>query len=699
MRNKLLAALLAILVPTQAFAGPVVAFAAGLLGVAGGTALATTTAYLTASAFAQSFIGGLIVRTAISVGLAALAKALAPKPRLPTPSDRMVNFAQPQAYMETVYGRTRKGGPIGFTGFVNSRRYYVPILAGHSINSFVEHWLDERVVTLNSETDQNLSNIATAPIAGYGRINTFDGGAGQVVDPGLDAAFTEITSAHDFKGLAGAVVWAKRPPQSIFSEVYPTGRQWMYAPVIEGKNTIYDPRNGGSTGYTNNAALVLADWIVNVLGQQVDWTEVATEADVSDEVVTNKELGTQKRWTINGTISDGDDFEDQRAQMAAACDAFIYERTDGKVGFKVGRWIAPTDTLTEADFFSLELTSGQWGSDAATEVVVTYTEPANSYRETPSGRWVEKTGVKTVTFEPALYMIDSHNQAARVAKRLAKVQNAKYRLRGTVGMIGYELIGKRFIRVKHTEMGIDEYFEVAELTREGPALFSITAVSSQSSDFDFDAATEEPTRPSYGQVTSADGIPDVSGLTATTVTGGGMDVSWTAVDSSYTQQVRIRVQGDTNWYVYNVPEGQNYIRITGLIDGTTYEVQARNRTVALRPGNWKPDTPITNTITGNTTAPASLVAFGATVSSPTVTVTWTTPNDVNYAGIRIYRNVTNDFATATLVTTEYGAANTSGSYAENLADGTYYYWGEPINSSGVAGTKSGPVTVTVASGP
>ena len=420
MRSSLLAT--TALTPTPAAAAPVVGFILGAVGATGAAvALGISSGVVAGSLFGATFWGAFAVRTVLSIGLAALASSLGPKPSMPPPSARMVNFAQPISYAEWAFGRTRKGGPIGFTGFHNLRRYYVPILAAHEIQGVVEHWLDERAVTLNGEPSQNLSNIA--PIAGYGRINTLTGAPSQTVDAGLDAAFTEITAAHDFKGLSGAVIWAKRPSASAFTDIYPLNRQWAYAPVIDGNNQIYDPRDD-SRKFTNNAALVLAYWLTEVLGRDVDWSDVAVEANASDQLVTNGEGGTQAKWMINGSISDEQEFEDQRAQMAAACDAFVYERADGKVGFKVGRWIEPTVTLTDDDFYALEITEGNWGAGAPNEVAVTYTEPENAWRETPGGTWIEDAAARPIRDAPQLFMVTSNNQAARMAKRIASTNCA-----------------------------------------------------------------------------------------------------------------------------------------------------------------------------------------------------------------------------------------------------------------------------------
>jgi hypothetical protein len=594
-RSLFFAALLGttMLSPQRAEAAPVVGFVAGSLGVAAGSALAAGAAYTAGAAFAGTLIGGFVVKTVVAIGLSALAAQLAPTPSIPAPGARLVNFAQPIAYAEWVYGRTRKGGPLGFTGFASGKRYYVPILAAHPIEGVVQHWLDERVVSLTSEADPAKSNIAESPISGYGRVAPFIGDPSQLVDPGLDTAFVEITSAHNFQGLSGAVVWAARPPQSSFTQVYPGGRQWAYAPVVDGKKDIYDPRDG-HTRFTSNAALVLADWVVNVLGRGVDWAEVADEADASDVVALDAEGIPRKRWEINGTISDEQEFEAQRAQLAAACDAFVYERADGKVGFTVGRWIEPELTLGPDDFHSLELVEGQWGADAPDEVAAIYTEPDNGWRETPSGAWVERQPVKPVRDEPQLFMVTNHNQASRLNKRLARTKLSQYQLRGTLRMKGYEILGgragqraHRFVRVVHPEMGIDIYVEVGALVRESVGIFSLTANSVLPEDFDFDAATEEPQRPVYGGVESDASIQIPSGLAVPSAADGVATVEWDLQGAAYVQDLQYRPTAVSSaWVQISAAEGQATAPLSGLASGAEHEIQIRNRTNGLGVSDW-----------------------------------------------------------------------------------------------------------------
>lgn len=596
MKHSLLfAALLGctMLTPQPAQAAPVVAWVAGALSVAGGAAIATTSAYLAGAGFAASVVGGFIVKTVVAIGLSALAAQLAPKPTSPPPSVQMANFAQPVTYAEWVYGRTRKGGFLGFTGFANDKRYYVPILAAHPIEGVVQHWLDERLVTLSDEADPNKSNITETPIAGYGRIDAFDGGDGQQVNPGLDAAFVEVTDAFDFAGLAGAVLWAARPPSSSFTQIYPESRQWAYAPVIKGKKDLFDPRDGARR-FSSNAALVLADWVVDILGREVDWDEVADEAAACDTQVLNAEGYLQNRWELNGTLSDEQDFEGQRVSLAAACDAFLYERTDGKVGFTVGRWIAPELSLGPDDFLSLELASGEFGADAPDEVAGVYTEPENGWRETPSGAWVENEVAKPSRDEPQLFMVTNHNQISRLNKRLARTKLARYQLTATIGFRGYEILGgrdggraHRFFRVVHPELQIDAVFEVGELTREASGLFSLTANSVNPEDFAFDAATEEPKRPVYDSVEGDNGIPVPDGLVVSNSGGGGADIGWTEQSEAYRQELRYQLTAASSpWMTVTPSEGETSHTLSGLTIGADYAVEIRNRSAGLGLSDW-----------------------------------------------------------------------------------------------------------------
>jgi len=652
MRDSRFLGSTALTMPAPVYSPQAVGFVVGALG---GTTAAVGTAYAAGVAagttFAASAIGGIVINATIGIGLSVVASALQPAPEIPKPSARMVSYAQGVAYAEYALGRVRKGGPIGFTGAQGKYRWYVPILAAHAIQGVVQHYLDERVVEFD-ETGECI----TAPIGSKAYVEMLLGQPGQTASAALMAAFPgQITAAHDFKGLSGAVVRAKKADPEKFSKIYPRSREWDFTPVIDGLSEVYDPRSD-SWGYTNNAALLLAWWLTEVQGREVDWDDVAIEADASDVAMTDRYGATAPKWTINGTLSDDQDYETQRAQLCGACDAFLYEKASGEVGFYVGRWIAPEVTLADDDFEVIEIASGQTGSDAVTEIVPEYIEPENAWREWSAGAWVvDPDGNQTHRDTPQLFMVNWHNQACRIAKRIGATKAAEFQLKATIGPIGYELIGKRFFRVIHAEQGIDEVFEIGKLVLEQTGVFTLTANSVKESDFDFDSAIEEPERPEVNaaEIEDASETDAVTGVTAAAMGFGRVRVTWDEQDAIYTQKLRFTRDSDGEVFLYDA-SGRTYAEISGLTPGETYSVEVANaRTSVLslfapevafegEIGPWAPDPPATVAVIGD--IPAS--PLGLTSAAEPGRAVFAGTAGYFTIGVAIYRADTDDFGAA-----------------------------------------------------
>ena len=455
----------------------------------------------------------------------------------------------------------------------------------------------------------------------------------------------------------------------------------------------------GMRGWTDNAALVIAEEI-RFHGKELDWDEVAEEADICDQLVTNRTGGVQRRWTINGTLDDEMEWEQVRADLAEACDAFFYERPDGRVGFKVGRWIEPTVTLTARDFLSLRVAENDWGPDTSGEFVMRYVEPSRDYQETPSGVYVvDPGGVRTVAES---FLVHSHNQAARLLKRLATVSRPQYSISGTIKMIGYDCIGQRFLRIDHEDLGLMITVEVAKLVREADGIsFTLDAISVDPTDFGFDAAVEEPLPQSFYAVEQTAEVAPPAALAGLAVEGGGgvaqIEYSWGPQHVSLRQELRYRPvgQGEEAWQYETMGRGQISRVITGLVDGTTYEAQLRNVTAAGRTSPWT--VLIEVLAVANSTAPAGLSGVSVAKAGSVVNLSWTNPNDGNFQAVRIYRAAgATPFSGAALVRTEFGAPGAADSWQDTTpGTGSVSYWLEPINGSGVAGPRVGPQSVTI----
>lgn len=681
-------------------------------------------------------IGAFALQLGASIGLSLVSQALL-RPSTPDmkPSDRMINTAQPVTYQTRLYGRARVGGAMGLNVQRKGRRHRAILIAAHSTRGPHIHYLDNWEVELFEEGNPDnpptsifsapppYGSVITKPIGAYdgeddlaeplfreswGIITAYTGKPDQVADPYLVENIDEWSEAHDMAGISYAAVSARKVSQEAFAKVYPMGDMWDYAPVWDGHDQIWDPRDE-TYKWTRNAALITAHELVAYQGHTVDWNDVAAEADICDQIVTNGDGGAQARWQIDVVVADDQEFTAILTAMMTACDGFIFERADGSTGFRVGRWIEPTVTLTSRDFLVLEIVDGA-PFGAPNEFTMQYSEPAADWKESPTGVWVHDPDGNRLRDEIAVYACGSHNQASRLNKRRARKTHAKYRVTGTIGLIGYDLVGQRFVAFQHAELGIEIYLEIDKLTRnDGMLSFEIEAVSVLPEDFEFLAGVEEPARPVYDRLGGDNIIDPPDGLAVTVVsTGrGGASVlwSWPEQDRALRQQLRYRATdaGLPDWITVEVRSADAsgavmpYTLTTGMIDGATYEGQVRNLDNQAGASTWAPATPLSVVAIADTTPPGALVSFTATAGAGQAVIAFEAPNDGQYYATRIYRaDGSTDYDDAVLVRTEYGIPSNSDSWTDaGLASGDYSYWGRPINSSGVGGAFTPRRDVTI----
>lgn len=708
----------ALTTPTPAHAGPVLLFLQGVaayLGVYGAAGAAVATAIGGAAAIgvgvAGFLFGSVLGRLLLSVGLSAISAALA-RPNIPSPSDRIVNFAQPVSYFEHVIGRARKGGPYAVSAFNLDRRHYAVILAAHQIDGIEAWYLDDRLVLVDAET----GTVTSDPYSpfGYGlphvNLRPHLGAPGQAADATLVSGIPEWTSNHDMAGLAYVAAWALRPAPDNFAYIYgnspETGPE--IAPVLRGA-LCYDPRSD-ETVWTDNAELVFAWICTERFGLTVNWDHVAYWADVCDELVTNRDGGTQRRWTINGTFDDRADFETLRQQWIAACDGYVFNRADGSVGFQPGKYETPTITLTDDDFRSLVVNEQPLGPGAPTEFAAVYTEPDLGWREAPSAIIDAAPDAYPVRRDVAIYWSNSHNQTLRCLKRIAKVSRPSATIQGEIGAIGYELLSRstpdpggvhRFVRV---QAGIwDLVVEIGKI-RHGETIdsFIIEGTATTAADHDFDAATEEPAPPTRETPTSDDTVAAPASLTGTAVDGPGIRWAWPTQAVGVTQELALYEAGESvPLLTVAITNGDTSVTTLGLVDGADYEAEIRNMTGARRPSAWTSSGTVTAVATA--TAPDPVEDFSATDSAGDVTLEWVTANDPLHHGVRVYRADYApayadpvDIADAEVIATVYGPASTLQTLVDAALDpGVYAWWALAINSSGIEATAAGPETIEI----
>jgi len=540
--------------------------------------------------------------------------------------------------------------------------------------------------------------VSTGPVSEHFSIRVHDG-TQTTADPVWLDIFDEVSGTDAFTGISYLGMSADRVGASNYATIYPNGL-YTVAPAFRGENRILDPRTG-LRGWSKNAALVIADVATRIYGKTVDWDAVAVEADVAEAQVENRNGVLQDRWTISTTITAGMTWEDARSHLMTCCDAFFFERTDGALGFYLGRYIEPTVTLTDADFISISPTDQPVGPDDVYSYAYRYTEPAARWSEEATGAVIVGSNPAGGRQEQSAYGIDSHNQAWRCAYRWAHVSRPRWSISGATKYIGRRLLGQRFFRLQLARPSINMTFEIQSLTRNsGGGSWSVEAVSVEAADFAPDALTLEPAPPTREVITTDDTVDVVTGLSGEVIeaTGGIAQILWSWPEQSddLTQRLRVRV-GAEDWRSIDITEGETSYLMTGLIDGATYGAQIRNLTGSGRLSDWAPDEPITVVAVANSVAPAAVSDFAVTLTGSSALLSWTAPNDENYAAARIYRaDGSTDFADADLIYTEHGAPSTSDDWTDVAPGvGTWSYWIIPINASGVGSAVSGPQTISI----
>jgi hypothetical protein len=307
-----------------------------------------------------------LVVTGISMEAGAIASALA--------SNRGagITVRQPAAYRQVIYGEMRVGGVLVYissTGSGPGILNQVTVVAGHEITAWVNLYLDGKTVFWDT-SDGNAANqtLNNFNWGGWANSNTYiapngdhysfgsnvfaSGHIGNQVSGDVDYNLTAndpnwAASANGNPYLGGCAYFYLHTlySTSLFPNLLPEVRV-----TVQGKQ-VYDPRTG-TTGYSNNWALVVADTLMNTqYGLGVPMSAINTDAwiaaaNISDEQVALANGNTEARYTINcnfDTSSDPGDILQSMMMAGAGRIACI----GGQWFFWPGAWVGPSLTFDE----------------------------------------------------------------------------------------------------------------------------------------------------------------------------------------------------------------------------------------------------------------------------------------------------------------------------------------------------------------
>jgi hypothetical protein len=316
---------------------------------------ATTTAAFTvaiggvATTYSYAAILGYVAYSALT---SAALRALAPKATAQN-KGTLINAREAAAPQEYVYGQVRKGGVITFlegSGGNNKYLHMILTLAGHEVEEIGSVYINDEVVSIDASGfvtgDRWKSKVRIYKHLGNqtSASTNFDN-----VSTNLAATLhTDTSATSSFVGQGIAYIYARfEYDQDVFGGGLPT-----ITAVVKGKK-VYDPR-GATTGYSNNAALCVRDYLTSAYGlndSTVDDTYFAAAANDCDDNITLSAGGTQKRYTIDGVVNSASAIGAALADMMEACNGTLFF-SGGAWKLKAGVYEASVKSLTLDDFRS-----------------------------------------------------------------------------------------------------------------------------------------------------------------------------------------------------------------------------------------------------------------------------------------------------------------------------------------------------------
>lgn len=673
----------------------------------------TNAAILASTAFS---VGSALIGAGVSLGLAFLGQALAPKPKQPKPSDGRVNLKQPIPPRRLILGKGRVGGNYFVFESKAGRMWQGIILAQGPSTAIEQIWLHDDVVTVDGGT-----GVVTAP-AHFGIAVSIWTRLGQT--PGipyaeLTAEFPEFwTSDHRGDDLTTLLCKCINVEIENHQKFYPNGLPQPSALVAGQK--CYDHRDAGQDPddpdtweWSDNPAVLLRWYLTSRWGiglsdaqriapNNAEWDAAA---DACDRLLKRKDGSYEKQYRCWVQF----DLTAPRAQVLAqilrSFDGWLYPKPDGTLGIKAGEYTPAALTIGQEHVRSNTVRFNPRREKQVNELKLEFLSAAHGYKETPGDPWRDEAaitadGLRSEVFDAT--QVPSHSQARRLAKRAFLRANAKATGQSITDLYGFNALGQRFTNLYVTGLGVVEV-EVTKLTVDTNTM---TAAIDWLHLEDFrdldrwDRNAEEGTEPPVPQAADEIDPPVPTGFTAENLGGiPAAHLEWDAPGfEAFLFELQYRVSPLGPWIFKAlghppVADSNYQYDLTGLDDGGAYDLQLRSR-YGSKVSDWTAT--VTVTVRVNATPPAAVLNMSASETGGVVTISWTAPNDPNYAAAKVYRAVSGaGFGAATVVAGPvYGTPNNDYQATNIPPTGTWDYWVVSENISAIQGPEAGPDTVT-----
>jgi hypothetical protein len=403
--------------------------------------------------------------------------------------------------------------------------------------------------------------------------------------------------------------------------------QWL----IYGKNDILDVRTG-STGWTDNSALVIADYLMlsrsrggfGLAESDLDLASFKTAANVCDETITLIDGSTEYRYRCNGTILVNKGRGAILQDLLSSCAGRIIV-TGGKVGLQVGVAQTPVMTLTDDMFISgITYKPKKTITRLFNAVKGTYTSPDNVYmpsdypaymqdaeHEYATDQFLTADGGERIYSELSLLFTQSSAMAQRLAKIYLLRSRYQKQITVTCDMRAYQLTAGDWCYLTFARYGLAAaQFEVQEATLViANNTLAVRLVLQQVDDDIFAFNINEQLTPQgytypnaspiildptglivySGIGDSASGLPDTVSYQADGTAIQSLYVAWNApTDPAVeTVQVQYQVSGASAWTALtDLNASVTDVYIPHVTVGKSYIVRVRFKTYAGVYSDW-----------------------------------------------------------------------------------------------------------------
>lgn len=236
---------------------------------------------------------------------------------------------------------------------------------------------------------------------------------------------------------------------------YPTNLSF----IVKGKNDVLDPRTG-TRGYTENAALCIADYMAQPrlrggfglqIGSTIDQNNLIAAANTCDETLTLAVGGTVPQYSCNTTFNLDTPRGTNIQRMLSSCAGRLSVQ-GGVWSIIPGGYVAPSLYLNEKNIVGpIKLDTRLSVIEACNAVKGTYVSPANNYQPSDyplyqqdslhgyvNNTWLAEDGNEIIVHNLDLPCTNVSAVAQRLAKIQLMRQRYQYRLHLQCDLTAYQ---------------------------------------------------------------------------------------------------------------------------------------------------------------------------------------------------------------------------------------------------------------------